>query len=410
MTEVKRESKLSKLKKKEFNLVEVIVIMIITSICVSVVAIIVSFTVNRKTRSFKTDSQLAEFATMYQRINDEYYDKIDKDELIGSAIEGMVDYLDDPYTVYYSKTESQKINKELDGEYIGIGVEIKLNKTNDGINQYVINKVFDNSPAQKAGVCENDILVKINNQTIEKKSIDEVSKLVQGKKNTKLKLTLERKNNQINVEILRSKVDMPSVSYRKVNKNGKNIGVVSISVFAENTSSQFKKIAKNFEEEKLDGLILDLRSNTGGYLKIAEEILDMFLNKGDTLYQLNSKGKTNKIVNKSSRSINLKTVVLVNAKTASAAEIVTASLKENLNCAIVGTKTYGKGKVQKTRILSNGSMIKYTTQNWLTPKGNKIDGEGITPTIEVKLTKDYINAPSDATDSQFQEAINQLIK
>ena len=410
MTEVKRESKLSKLKKKEFNLVEVIVIMIITSICVSVVAIIVSFTVNRKTRSFKTDSQLAEFATMYQRINDEYYDKIDKDELIGSAIEGMVDYLDDPYTVYYSKTESQKINKELDGEYIGIGVEIKLNKTNDGINQYVINKVFDNSPAQKAGVCENDILVKINNQTIEKKSIDEVSKLVQGKKNTKLKLTLERKNKQINVEILRSKVDMPSVSYRKVNKNGKNIGVVSISVFAENTSSQFKKIAKNFEEEKLDGLILDLRSNTGGYLKTAEEILDMFLNKGDTLYQLNSKGKTNKIVNKSSRSINLKTVVLVNAKTASAAEIVAASLKENLNCAIVGTKTYGKGKVQKTRILSNGSMIKYTTQNWLTPKGNKIDGEGITPTIEVKLTKDYINAPSDATDSQFQEAINQLIK
>lgn len=410
MTEVKRESKLSKLKKKEFNLVEVIVIMIITSICVSVVAIIVSFTVNRKTRSFKTDSQLAEFATMYQRINDEYYDKIDKDELIGSAIEGMVDYLDDPYTVYYSKTESQKINKELDGEYIGIGVEIKLNKTNDGINQYVINKVFDNSPAQKAGVCENDILVKINNQTIEKKSIDEVSKLVQGKKNTKLKLTLERKNNEINVEILRSKVDMPSVSYRKVNKNGKNIGVVSISVFAENTSSQFKKIAKNFEEEKLDGLILDLRSNTGGYLKTAEEILDMFLNKGDTLYQLNSKGKTNKIVNKSSRSINLKIVVLVNAKTASAAEIVVASLKENLNCAIVGTKTYGKGKVQKTRILSNGSMIKYTTQNWLTPKGNKIDGEGITPTIEVKLTKDYINAPSDATDSQFQEAINQLIK
>ena len=410
MTEVKRESKLSKLKKKEFNLVEVIVIMIITSICVSVVAIIVSFTVNRKTRSFKTDSQLVEFATMYQRINDEYYDKIDKDELIGSAIEGMVDYLDDPYTVYYSKTESQKINKELDGEYIGIGVEIKLNKTNDGINQYVINKVFDNSPAQKAGVCENDILVKINNQTIEKKSIDEVSKLVQGKKNTKLKLTLERKNNQINVEILRSKVDMPSVSYRKVNKNSKNIGVVSISVFAENTSNQFKKIVKNFEEEKLDGLILDLRSNTGGYLKAAEELLDMFLNKGDTLYQLNSKGKTNKIVNKESRSINLKTVVLVNAKTASAAEIVTASLKENLNCAIVGTKTYGKGKVQKTRILSNGSMIKYTTQNWLTPKGNKIDGEGITPTIEVRLTKDYINAPSDATDSQFQEAINQLIK
>lgn len=410
MTEVKRESKLSKLKKKEFNLVEVIVIMIITSICVSIVAIIVSFTVNRKTRSFKTDSQLVEFATMYQRINDEYYDKIDKDELIGSAIEGMVDYLDDPYTVYYSKTESQKINKELDGEYIGIGVEIKLNKTNDGINQYVINKVFDNSPAQKAGVCENDILVKINNQTIEKKSIDEVSKLVQGKKNTKLKLTLERKNNQINVEILSSKVDMPSVSYRKVNKNGKNIGVVSISVFAENTSNQFKKIAKNFEEEKLDGLILDLRSNTGGYLKTAEEILDMFLNKGDTLYQLNSKGKTNKIVNKRSRSINLKTVVLVNAKTASAAEIVTASLKENLNCAIVGTKTYGKGKVQRTRILSNGSMIKYTTQNWLTPKGNKIDGEGITPTVEVKLTKDYINAPSDATDSQFQEAINQLIK
>lgn len=410
MTEVKRESKLSKLKKKEFNLVEVIVIMIITSICVSIVAIIVSFTVNRKTRSFKTDSQLVEFATMYQRINDEYYDKIDKEELIGSAIEGMVDYLDDPYTVYYSKTESQKINKELDGEYIGIGVEIKLNKTNDGINQYVINKVFDNSPAQKAGVCENDILVKINNQTIEKKSIDEVSKLVQGKKNTKLKLTLERKNNQINVEILSSKVDMPSVSYRKVNKNGKNIGVVSISVFAENTSNQFKKIAKNFEEEKLDGLILDLRSNTGGYLKTAEEILDMFLNKGDTLYQLNSKGKTNKIVNKRSRSINLKTVVLVNAKTASAAEIVTASLKENLNCAIVGTKTYGKGKVQRTRILSNGSMIKYTTQNWLTPKGNKIDGEGITPTVEVKLTKDYINAPSDATDSQFQEAINQLIK
>ena len=162
---------------------------------------------------------------------------------------------------------------------------------------------------------------------------------------------------------------------------------------------------KELEESGIDSLILDLRGNSGGYLTTVKSIAELFLNKNDIIYQLDTKGKIEKVINKKAPTIKLKTAVLVNKASASASEILTAALKENLSSPVIGVTTYGKGKVQKTRTLSSGAMIKYTIQNWLTPEGNEIEGKGVAPTDEVELDeKHYVN-PTDENDNQLQKAL-----
>ena len=179
---------------------------------------------------------------------------------------------------------------------------------------------------------------------------------------------------------------------------------------AQLLTSDILHIREKLENKKVDSLILDLRGNTGGYLTSVTSIAEMFVKKGDIIYQLDTKGKIDKIKSKKDPSIKLKVAVLVNKSTASASEILTAALKENINAEVIGVTTYGKGKVQKTRTLSTGAMIKYTTQNWLTTKGEEIDGKGIAPTVELELDPKYYTNRKEANDNQLQKAIEMMSK
>lgn len=394
-------SKQFKKKKNVFNLAEVILIMVITSICVITITIKVSFSVNKTSQKIKTEAELSELIDIYNSINNDYYEEIDKKQLITAAIDGMLDVLDDPYTVYMDETETDNFNKELDGEYVGLGAEIA--SYSDG--NYIINKVYDNSPASKAGLKQNDKLLKINGENISGVKIGELSSKLKVKEGTKITITVKRDEKELNLDTLIGKVEIQSVSYELIKTNNKNIAYVKITTFAKNTFEQFKKVSNNFEQDKIDGIVIDLRNNTGGHLTIAQSILELFLNKGDVLYKLSNKNGIKSVKSTKEKIINQNVVLLVNEQTASASEILTAALKENLNSDVVGVKTYGKGKVQKIQKLSNGSTVKYTIQNWLTPKGDAIDKNGIQPTIEIKLDEVYKNNPVKENDNQYKKAI-----
>ena len=399
----KEEKKVEK-KKNTFNLIEVIIIMIITSICSITLTIKVSYTLNNTAKKIKTEAELSELINVYNSINDEYYEQVDKKALINSAISGMLGNLNDPYTVLLSETESENLNKELEGEYVGLGAEIK--SFTDGT--FLINKVYSGSPAEKAGLKEKDKLLVISGTDLSGKKIDDLSKLLKVTSGTEIEIVVERNNEKITVKATIGKVELPSVQYEIIEgKNGK-ASYIKISTFAKNTLTQFKNALEKSEVKNTGIIILDLRGNTGGHLTVAESIAGMFLKKNDVIYQLKNKNDSKKVTNSKDGTIKAKVVVLADSQTASASEILIAALKDNLNIDVVGTKTFGKGKVQKVKELPSGSTIKYTVQSWLTPKGEEIDGNGILPTVEVEQSQEYKTNPSFDNDLQYKKALDIL--
>lgn len=403
----RKKQSLTKTKKNvRFNLIEVVIIMIITAICSITITIKVSYTINKISQKMMTASELLEFSETYQTITDEYYENLDKAELINAAISGMLNYLDDPYSKYLDKDQTNSLNEELEGEYVGMGGEVTFNKS----GEIYISKVYKDSPAEKAGLKANDVFVKVDDKEVKGMTLTELSALIKGKEGTKVKVVIKRDKKEQEIEITRGKVDIQSVTTKVYEKSNKKIGYINISTFANNTFEQFKKAEKDLESQNVDSLVIDLRGNTGGYLTSVTSIAEMFVNKGDIIYQLDTKGKITKIKSKNNPTIDLKVAILVNKGSASASEILTAALKENINAEVIGVTTYGKGKVQKTRTLSTGAMIKYTTQNWLTPNGEEIDGKGIKPTVEVELNEKYYKNPNESNDNQLQKALEMMSK
>ena len=351
--------------------------------------------------SRNNNSSLNEFMTTYDEIIDNYYQKIDEKELLEAGISGMVKYLGDPYSTYMNKDDAENFSEGVDGTYQGIGAEIKYNEK----NLPSIGEVFKNSPAEKVGLKENDIILKVNEIEVKDKTLSEIADIVKGEKGTKVNITVKRNNEEKAFTIERAVVDNISVVSELINSNNKKIGYIYISIFASNTAKQFKEKLENLEKEKIDSLIIDVRGNTGGYLTTVTDIISMFTKKNDVIYELKTKEKREKILDKTVEYRDYPVAVITDGQSASASEVLAGAFSEIYNAKIVGEKTYGKGKVQKVFTLSSGALFKYTYQEWLTPKGNYIDGIGITPDVEVKY--EYI---SDGKDSQKNKAIEILSK
>lgn len=351
--------------------------------------------------SRNNNSSLNEFMTTYDEIIDNYYQKIDEKELLEAGISGMVKYLGDPYSTYMNKDDAENFSEGVDGTYQGIGAEIKYNEK----NLPSIGEVFKNSPAEKVGLKENDIILKVNDTEVKDKTLSEIADIVKGEKGTKVNITVKRNNEEKAFTIERAVVDNISVVSELINSNNKKIGYIYISIFASNTAKQFKEKLENLEKEKIDSLIIDVRGNTGGYLTTVTDIISMFTKKNDVIYELKTKEKREKILDKTVEYRDYPVVIIADGQSASASEVLAGAFSEIYNAKIVGEKTYGKGKVQKVFTLSSGALFKYTYQEWLTPKGNYIDGIGITPDVEVKY--EYI---SDGKDSQKNKAIEILSK
>ena len=386
-------------KKNKFNMMEVVCLMIITTIFGMFVGGVLMYRKGALNLGIK--KELNEFVATYNEILNDYYKDVSEEGLLEAGISGMVNYLGDPYSVYMDEEASTAFLEKVMGEYVGIGTEIA--EYQDG--HIELQNVNEDGPAYKAGLRDKDILKKVNDEDIKDKTLTEISNIVKGKEGTKVKITVLRDDKELTFEVKRENIDITSVTSKLIEYNNSKVGLIVIDIFAANTSKQFEKELKALEKQKIDSLIIDVRSNSGGYLTAVTDIISLFLKKGDVIYQLKTKDKIEKITDKTDTKRDYPVAVLVNGGSASASEVLTASLMEQYGAKIVGTLTYGKGKVQKTQELSNGASIKYTFQEWLTPKGNSIDGKGIEPEYVVEFKA---SDTENEYDSQEQKALDLL--
>lgn len=370
-------------KSVEFNLVEVIVIILITGIVVSVASGLIVFKNYDKLSSVASSdstTNFSEFNKAYNHIVSSYVKEVDKDKLIEAAIEGMYTYLNDEYSIYMDEESTKSLEERLDGQYTGVGIEITVNKDD---NKIIINKVFSNSSAMDAGLKAGDELVALDGVSLSDKEYTYVSDTIKSSKKDTFKIKYIRNDKEYEVTLKKKNVLIDSV----VSKEYGNVGYIQIQTFSATTSKQVKDKINGFSKN-IDSIVIDVRNNTGGYLSAAYEIADYFVAKGKPIYQLKDKeGKITTYKAKNSVLREFKGIsVLINEYSASASEVLTLALKESANATTIGIKSYGKGTVQETDTLSSGAMVKYTTAYWLSPNGNSINTIGITPDIEEKNT------------------------
>lgn len=389
-------------ERNTYTFEEVFIIMIISLI----IGFFTCFSLNKILSGGKNyrllSKDLNKFVDAYQTILKNYPDKLDTNKLVESAIEGMMSSIGDKYTTYNDVDGATTFNETVSGTYEGIGCLVTT--TENGIQ---IIEVFDDSPASKAGLKEKDIIKKIDGQDFSDKTSSDMANYIKESDKKEIKITIQRDSEEKEVKLKRQKLEVPTVTTKVYEKNNKKIGYIDISIFSSVTDKQFKEKLKELEKKDIDGLIIDVRDNNGGYLNVVTNITSSLLKKGDIIYKLeksNKKVETKKDTTKEKRTYPI--AILVNAGSASASEILASAIKESYKGFVVGTNTYGKGTVQQTMNLEDGSMIKYTIENWLTPNGNWINEVGVTPTNVVELDEIYYQNPISEKDNQLQEAIN----
>ncbi len=387
--------------KNKFNIMEAISFMVVTFALGMIAGGIIMY--GKESYKGNKDGTLNDFIDTYNDILNNYYQPVDGDKLLSAGIEGMVRYLGDPYSMYLDQEETENFNISLDGKYSGIGAEIQYVTETDEVK--IIN-IYKNSPAEKAGLLKDDIILKVNDKEVKGLSLSEVSNQVKGQEETEVKITVRRNNEELDFTLNRGTVDLPSVSGEIIESNGKKIGYIYVSVFAENTDSQFKEEVEKLEKDHIDSLIIDLRQNSGGHLKTVTNMISMFIKKGDVIYKLKTKDNIEEFKDETEEHREYPIAIIIDNGSASASEVFTAALKEKYGAVVVGEKSFGKGKVQKAYSLSNGAMIKYTYQEWLTPEGNYIDQQGIEPNIKVSFSE----IKNEKYDSQILKEIEEMSK
>ena len=393
---------------KQFRLSEVIILIIITLLIglilgLSIFKVMYDNSDNKV--SYKDDEYLSKFIDNYNYIVDNYYGELDKKVLIDSAIEGMLGSIDDPYTTYMDENDSNSFNTSLDGSFQGIGVEI----VNDSDNNIVVYRVLEDSPASRAGIQSMDILKSIDGESLKGISTSDFVSKIRNSSSTSFDLGVLRDNQEINIKVNRELVTIKSVESEIFEEENKKIGYIYMSIFANNTYSQFKEELEKLEKTGIDSLIIDVRSNTGGHLTAVENILGLFLDSSHIIYQTEDKNGVVKAYSNGTVTKNYPIVILTNEASASASEILAAAMSEEYGAKLVGKHTYGKGTVQELRTLPDGEQYKFTTKKWLTPNGTWINGTGINVDVEVEFNKDYYDNPTYENDNQLQAAIEALL-
>lgn len=344
-------------------------------------------------------------ARFRSELEKKYLGEINDEELIDGAIKGYVSALGDPYTVYYTKKEMAEIMQETNGNYVGIGIYMTLNKE---MNAIEVIKPMENSPAEKAGILQGDIITKVDGEAYTGDKMDEASNKIKGEAGTKVKIEILRDGETKEFEITREKILISHIT-TKVLEN--NIGYIAISDFDGGCANEFETKYQKLKEQGITKLIIDIRNNGGGIVDEAIDILDLIIDKGSTLLITTNKNGEEEITKaKKEPIINMPIVVLTNGYSASASEILAGALKDNEKATLVGTTTYGKGVIQELHQLTDGSGLKITTNEYFTPNHNKINKVGIEPNVTIELSdeaKTTLNLKEE-DDNQLQKAIEIL--
>lgn len=334
-------------------------------------------------------------------IDQNYMGDVDEKQLEEGIYKGFISGLDDPYSVYYDEEETKSLYETTEGEYQGIGAVLSQNM-NTGIITLV--QIYDDSPAMKAGLKDNDILYKVNGEEVTGVELTEVVSHIKGEKGTTVEMTVLRgaDNEEVTVTATRDTVEAQTVKYRMMDGQ---IGYVSVSEFDSVTYDQYQKALKDLEGQGMKGLVVDLRNNPGGNLNTVCDMLDLMLPKGLIVYTEDKDGNRQEASSDDENQFTLPLEVLVNGNSASASEIYAGAIQDYGIGDIVGTQTYGKGVVQQIFDLKDDTCVKLTIAKYFTPKGRSINGKGITPDVEVEYEADE-NSPE--ADNQLDKAVETI--
>ena len=361
---------------------------------------------NISTENIDIDTYLARIKSVIDN-NYLWKDKIDENKLKDGAIEGYVSALGDKYTEYIPKTEIKEFTENITGSFVGIGVYMIADEDSQKIIVYY---PIPESPAEKAGIKSGDAIIRVDGKEYGYEDFDSIAENIKGEAGTKVKIVIERDGKEQEFEITREKIETNPISSKLLKDD---IGYIKLPSFDTDSSKKLKEKIDDLVSKGAKSLILDIRNNGGGIVDESTNIADLFLDKGKIIMTTkDNKQKEETTKSKSKKQYDMPLIVLTNENSASASEILTAALKDNERATVIGTKTYGKGVIQSVMTLKDGSGLKITTEEYMTPNREKINKKGIEPNEEVKLpdtVKNVINVKEEE-DTQLKKAIENLSK
>lgn len=352
------------------------------------------------------EADLSLFWNVWETLKEGYVntDQLNDQKQVYGAISGMVEALDDPYTVFMTPEETESFHASLGGELEGIGAELTIEE-----GMLVVVSPLKGSPAEQAGLQPGDYVYMVNGEPTSDMTLFEAISAIRGEGGTTVELTIVRENasDPIIMTITRAKIDVPSVESEIVQQDGKTISVISMYQFGDNTLEVFKNAAREALLQDVDGIVLDLRLNGGGYLDVSVEILSDFFEEEQKAVIVKRRNDDNQIIYTSGNGQlkDIPLVVLVNEGSASASEIVAGAIQDYKRGVLIGEKTFGKGSVQELSNLEDGSSIRMTVAKWYTPNDRSIDHEGIVPDTVIEMESSEIGKE---TDTQMQAALDYL--
>ncbi len=340
-------------------------------------------------------------------INEKYIDKpVDQQKILYGAVKGAVAATGDPYTDFFEPKDLESFKTDLKGSFDGIGAEIGKKDGN-----IVVIAPIDDSPAKKAGIQPKDIILQVDGKSTADWSVEEAVSHIRGQKGTDVTLTIfrEGKNKPFDVKVTRAQIQVKSVKWQVKDVNGKKIAVITISRFGDDTKPLFDQAVNDVLTKNINGLVVDLRNNPGGYLQTAVDLASNWVPLGKVVVTeaRSQDGSQQYTANGHTRLSGIKTVVLINGGSASASEILSGALQDYKIAELIGEKSFGKGSVQELVDLRGGSAVKVTVAKWITPNGKNLNKDGLNPDVEVKLSDDDI---TNNRDPQMDKALQEVTK
>jgi len=343
------------------------------------------------------DPAFANLDYTYREILSDYLYGADSTALIHGAAKGMTASLGDPYSAYYAGDEGREYVQRYDDHIVGIGVKIR----EEG-GDFVVTSAYKGAPAEQAGIRKGDVIVAVDGVSMKGKSMQELVSRTRGEEGTKVTITIRREGlaEPFDVTLVREEIPVTTV-YAEMLEGG--IGKVQITRFAEGTGKEFGKAVDELLEQGMNGLLLDLRSNPGGLLSSTLEVASRLIPKDKVILEVVYKDDKRRITytSKQDKVWNKPITVLIDESSASSAEVLAAALRDSAGAKLVGKKSFGKGVVQTFRPLADGSVLKLTESEWITPGGSRINNVGVVPDVEVGLP-DYASLPALPTDEALK--------
>lgn len=332
-----------------------------------------------------------------------YNDDCDEDDIRNAIYVGTLEGLGDPYSVYYTADEYKDMQISTSGKYYGIGAALGQDAKT---KEVTISKVYEGTPAEEAGLRDGDQIVKVNDTVSTSEELSDLVQKIRGEEGTTVHLKIYRASTKktFEVDVERKNVELPSITSKMLDGG---IGYIQISEFQSKTEEQFKSALADLKKQGMKSLIVDVRSNPGGLITAAANILDQILPEGTVVYTEDKYGKREDYTS-DSKCLKCPIAVLVNENSASASEIFAGAIKDYNYGTLIGTKTFGKGIVQTVFPLEDGDAVKITTAKYYTPKGNYIHGVGIEP--DINLTYKYSGPEDEAYDMKYDNQVQKAIK